>query len=170
MLPHGDSGMRVAKYIAIVFLVAVLAGVAYIRALYSHQTFPETQSKMISQTEVNRLVDSLRRYYVDSLGSANAYTTSVPNDSVNIDSLKTEIARLNTGLADANGEIKKLTADNNRQMERLVRSFYDHEVAALPADLSSYERTVSIKEIKGKAMRYFNVSADYMNRILSRKK
>ena len=170
MLLGRDSDMRVAKYIAIVFLVVVLAGVAYIRALYSHQTHPDTQSGMMSQTEVNVLVDSLRRFYVDSLASANAYSAVVSSDPVNIDSLKTEIARLNTELADASGEIKKLTADNARKMEKLIHSFYDHEVAALPADLSSYERSVSIKEIKGKAMKYFGVSSDHLNRILSRKK
>ncbi|MDD4051916.1 MAG: hypothetical protein PHR28_08480 [candidate division Zixibacteria bacterium] len=162
--------MRAVKYIAIFLLVVVLASVAYFRALYSHQVHPETQPGMMPQAEVSRLVDSLRQYYVDSIGLANAYAASVPNDSVNVDSLKTEIARLNTDLSEAEGKVKELTAGNTRQMEKLIRSFYDHEVAALPADLTSYERSVSIKEIKGKATKYFGVSAESLNRILSRKK
>lgn len=162
--------MRAAKYIAIVFLVVALAGVAYFRALYSHQTNPESQSGTISRTEVNHLVDSLRRYYIDSVSSANAYSTAMPHDTLNVDSLVMEIARLSSDLADANGKIKELNSGNTRQMEKLIRSFYEHEVAALPADLSSYERTISIREIKGKAIKYFGVSADSLNRILSRKK
>lgn len=161
--------MKVVKYLSVVLLVLTLVGVAYVRALYSRQERPQTQAGMLSSIEVNRLIDSLRLYYVDSVNAA-AHVDPVPAVSADNDSLKTEIARVKADLAAANGRIKEITAGNARQIEKVIRSFYDHEVAALPADLSSYERTVSIKEIKGKAMKYFGVSAEALNRILARKK
>jgi hypothetical protein len=162
--------MKAAKYIAVVVLVVGLIGIAYMRALWSHQEHPQSQAGLISSTEVNRLIDSLRSYYIDSVSSTAAYSKPVAAGSVNGDSLKTEIARLEDDLVTAKNRIKELAADNARQIEKVIRTFYDLEVAALPADLSSYERTVSIKEIKGKVMKYFGVSAETLNRILSRKK
>jgi hypothetical protein len=162
--------MKAAKYIVVMLLVIGLIGVAYVRALWSHQERPQSQAGMVSSTEVNRLIDSLRSYYIDSVGSAAAYSSPVPAISVSGDSLKAEIAHLESDLATANDRIKVLVSDNTRQTEKVIRTFYDHEVAALPADLTSYERTVSIKEIRGKVMKYFGVSAETLNHILSRKR
>jgi hypothetical protein len=161
--------MRVAKYIAVVVLVVALAGVAYVRALYSRQKQTGSEARMVPVTEVNRLADSLRRYYIDSVGSASA-AVPIPPVSKEGDSLRAEIVRLQADLTAANGRIKELDSSATRKIERAIRAYYNEEVAALPADLSSYERTVSIKEIKARASKCFGVSAEALGRILARKK
>lgn len=161
--------MRTVKYLAIAVLVLALVGVAYVRAVYSRQERERLKVGMVPATEVERMADSLRRFYADSIGSA-AVAALIPSVTAESDSLRAEIIRLKAELTAASGRIDELTDSAARRFEKAIRAFYNQEVAALPADLSSYERGVSIKEIKAKAMRYFGVSADALNRILSRKK
>lgn len=161
--------MRVAKYIAIVVLVMALMGVAYVRALYSRQSQSEAKAGMVPVAEVDRMADSLRQYYADSVGTAAA-AASVASFSVERDSLRAEIRRLNADLDATNIRIKELDGKATRQIEKAVRTYYNQEIAALPADLSSYERTISIKEIKANAVKCFGLSAESLDRILSRKK
>lgn len=161
--------MRTVKYLAIVVLVLALVGVAYVRAVYSRQERQRLKVGMVPATEVDRVADSLRRFYADSIGAAAA-AALLPSVTAESDSLRAEISHLKAKLTAADGRVKELTSSATRQFEKAVRAFYNQEVAALPADLSSYERGVSIKEIKAKAMKYFGVSADALGRILSRKK
>ncbi len=174
--------MKTKRFIIIVFLVVLLVAVAYMRALFSHQEreadpASSSQSKtppadLVSRTEMTRVVDSVRQACLDSLLQAQGLssTGAAAASSALVDSLTTELTRLNSDLKSAEGRIKELDLGKTRQLEKLVHTFYSNEVAALPSDLSSYERSIAVKEIRGKALKYFGITADTLDRILARKK
>lgn len=170
--------MKAGRYFIVIGLALLLIGVAYVRALFSHQDrsrITETQStgyvsdstgKSVGRQETSTPVDSSRRDYIDSS------KTSVQQDSLAglqmvssfvTDSLKEEIGRLNDSL-------NIVTTRNEERLGKVMVDFCNGEIASLPADLSRYERTVSVKEIKSKAVKYFDIPMDSLNGLLAKAK
>jgi len=169
------------KIFAILALALLLIGVAYVRALFSHQERlgafspevsrvlpPDMLDDYLKKDEASRTLDSLRQFYADSLARLTTLW-SVTIDSLpsaNVDSLQELISGLKEKLDSAEEEVSDAQRSKVNQFEKLVASFYKGEVSQLPSDLSQYEREVSIKEIKDKAQKYFGLSADALDRIL----
>lgn len=178
------------KVLLIISLIAVLAGIAYVKAIYSNQDTPgrvntdrpslsddEIYSDYIKKEDVSAMLDSLHQYYRDSLHSVIVDSLAVLTASVQ----KTaKPSTLNTGLADslenankelytrlerANAEIKRINQSKTDQVIKYAETFYKKELAALPADLTEYERAVSVKEIKAKMQDYFNLSSRALKQI-----
>jgi hypothetical protein len=185
--------MKIAKYLIIVGLALVLIGIAYVRALFSHQEEDKATGQDIDRTssaeiledyvakeEVSYLIDSLRQFYIDSLGQfysdsllqLRSYTLEAASGPpvVNADSLLEEIGHLGDKLNEAEQKISEFEQDQQRRFEKMVYGFYSGEITSLPSDLSDYERAVSIKEIKSKAKRYFGVSAGSLEKIVKKHK
>lgn len=185
--------MKVTKYLIIVALALVLIGIAYVRALFSHQEEDKAAGQSIDRTssaeiledyvgkeEVSDLIDSLRQFYIDSLGQfysdsllrLKLYTLEDTSGTVttNADSLVEEIRQLGDKLSEAEQKIAEFEQSQQRRFEKMIYSFYSSEIASLPSDLSDYERAVSIKEVKGKAQKYFGVSAGSLEKIVKKHK
>ena len=181
------------KVVIIVALVVLLAGIAYVQALFSSQDKSGSESAQlseaaredilkgyISEAEIPSIIDSVRSFYLDSLQSAFAdsiksltsrETSPVPSDlKEKMATLESSNTDLNRRLKEANNEIKSIAKSKNEQVASLAETFYKFEVAALPTDLTDYERSVSIKEIKAKAKKYFNLSSQALSRIASKYK
>jgi len=173
--------MTPKRVIVIVALAGLLIGVAYVRALFSHQERDGTgptkslgrPAASLSPSDVTYLLDSVRLYCIDSLNRiyyphAGAQATSVAPPEA--ESLRQQIRVLTEKLDQSDSRLDDLGAEQARRFEKLVAAFYANEAAALPSDLSSYERTVSVREIKTKAMKYFGLSSDSLNEILAKRK
>jgi len=170
------------KLIAIVFLALLLIGIAYVRALFSNQERAISQLSSVSGTvpedilveylnkdEAAHRVDSVFRLFSDSLAKLNEYWTSMI-DSMPLeesDSLENTIADLKEELKDTEERLTQARQERSNQFEKMVKAFYSGEISRLPSDLSNYEREVSIKEIKGKARDYFEISSKRLNEIIS---
>ncbi|MCP4567661.1 MAG: hypothetical protein GY841_08785 [FCB group bacterium] len=177
--------MNVSKWILIVVLVLMLAGVAYIKAVYSNQdrsqseitTLDQSQADDLDDTYISRedherFVDSLRNVLLDSLTTINSLATGAEAviSQEMADSLTAEIKSVSRQLSALDKSFAELKRSKTRQFNKLVYSFYSNEMAALPADLSAYERKVSVREIKDKARKYFGLSADALNKIIRQQK
>ena len=177
--------MNLSKWILAIVLVLMLAGIAYIKAVYSNQdkVRPEISTAQQSDTEtltddfISReehklFVDSIRQVFLDSLAKINSLATGTQAvlSQETADSLTDEIKSLNRRLSATDKSFAELKRSKTRQFNKLVFSFYNNEMAALPADLSAYERKVSVREIKDKARRYFGLSADALNKIIRQQK
>lgn len=173
------------KILLVIGLIAILAGLAYVRAIYSSQdtsgAFPADRSSIsekelldnyMKKEDVLTLMDSVRQYYHDSMhtvivDSLSVLTATVQKsakststkDSKVVDSLKNANERLNERLAKANSEIKRINQSKSDQVAKYAEVFYKEEIRALPPDLTDYERAVSVKEIKAKTQKYFKLSA-----------
>lgn len=173
------------RVLIIVVLVAVLAGIAYVKALFSHQdrdggslTPAKTAApsllggKSSGGGSLAESADSIRRVYADSLAELSMQLTSL-RDSAAIggnDSLLGVIERLRDSLGSARKGLDKAGSLREKQFEQMVLNFYKGELDRLPADLSSYEKGVAIKEIKAKAGEYFGVTQARLERIVKKVK
>lgn len=177
--------MNVSKWILTVVLVLMLAGVAYIKAVYSNQDKNQSEISTLDQSQADdlydgyisredheRFVDSLRNVFFDSLTTINSLATGAEAviSQETADSLTAEIGELNSRLSKTDNSFAELKRSKTRQFNKLVNSFYSNEIAALPADLSAYERKVSVREIKDKARKYFGLSADALKKIIKQQK
>ncbi len=177
--------MKAIKIFVILALVLIVIGLAYVQAIYSRQdsgkstseksTSGSTIDKFILTEQYANLVDSLRQFYIDSLQETRELTTLTNHDSADVlltiavkDSLNHEIDQLNVQLSEAEKAIGDLKTAKQEQFERLVYNFYSREMASLPADLSNYERSVSLKEIKAKAKEYFDISSNSLDKIVKK--
>jgi Tfp pilus assembly protein PilO len=175
--------MRLKRYIVIVILALLLIGMAYIHALFSHQNQqgripPEASSSLptelideyIKKVDAAARFDSLRNAYADSVDRMEQRMTarldSLP--AYDLDSLQREIERLAQKLLAAQTEADRITRDKSAHFEKMVMAFYRGEIENLPDDLSRYEYNVSLKEIRAKAMNYFNISSEELNRIVKK--
>lgn len=176
--------MKLKKYLIVIFLIVVLVGVAYIKAIFSNQDDgnPNKEeldgsistvlpSDDISRDQAALLVDSVRQFFIDSLAQQySALLDDAEKYSKIGDSLTEAIKNTEGELNKANQRVKELEAAKKKQLDILVYKFYSGELASLPADLSDYERSVSIKEIKGKTRKYFGVSSNALKQIIKKKK
>ncbi len=179
------------KILLVISLIIVLAGIAYVQAIYSNQDKDSdgyvygtkvNEEKILKdymkREDVATMVDSVKTFYRDSMhtvlvDSLSILTASVmkkqgttkPSDSKQVDSLQEANSSLRKRLNDANGEIKRVSQAKSEQLTKIAELFYKGEMAQLPADLTDYERAVSIKEIKAKTKQYFNLSSSAMTRI-----
>lgn len=170
--------MAVKRIVLAALLVLVLVAIAYVRAIYSNQEQSKAQSRqtihdslIVAQTqktldaERSHLIDSVRRFYIDSVYKVLSLSDSIKAGitSSNIDSLRKE-------LADAKQTIDELRRGKDKQLQKWVNAAYTAELALLPADLSEYERSVSVKEVKDKLKKYFSLSDDSLQRLLKNNK
>jgi hypothetical protein len=169
------------KIISVIALALILIGIAYVRALFSHQaregTFsqevtrivpPEILENYLKKEEAARAYDSLEQFYTDSLEHLTVYWSdladSLPRTAV--DSLKQLIDKLQQDLETTKENVRKAKRGKTEQFEKLIAAFYKGELSQLPADLTKYEQDVSIKEIKSKAQDYFGISSEKLNKII----
>lgn len=177
--------MKATRYIVLLALVLALVGIAYVRALFSHQDRPETVSPEVFESlppdllddylekdEVARRLDSLQNFYADSLEKAFAGWESAKNEKAEAvaDSLRRDVENLQNKLKTAQADVTRAEQSKTQQFEKLVLAFYHGEIAQLPSDLSKYERDVSVKEIKHKAQKYFGITSQKLNTILKKHK
>ena len=173
--------MTAKRVIIIVALAALLIGVAYVRALFSHQEYGGTMpaktsgrpAKFLSPRDVAAMRDSVRVYCIDSLNRIyypHAGAQASEAAPLGAESLRQQIRVLTEKLGQSDSQLADLRDGQAERFEKLVAAFYANESSALPNDLSSYERTVSIREIKTKAMKYFDLSSDSLNEILAKRK
>jgi hypothetical protein len=169
--------MMVRKVILASFLVVLIAAVAYIRALYSHQAADadkpvgidkdsaEFEAMYIERDSLAVYLDSLRLTYLDSLQAAREQADTEVDTSAFIDKI--------SGLADSVKALQKKLAwmrtEKQVQYEEMIRKFYRQELEALPQDLSEYEKNVLLKEIHSKLRRSFNLSSKRLAQILKKK-
>lgn len=168
------------KYAVIVGLALLLIGIAYIRAIFSHQDhggIPDEIGTSIPADLVDDYVkkeaaaarlDSLHQLYADSLEAMRALAESSSQNKHTTDSLESLIDELSEKLDAAEKKARKARNEKDAQFEKLVAGFYRGEMDRLPADLSRYEREVSVKEIRSKALKYFGVSSEKLDRIIKK--
>jgi len=172
-----EGDVAVKRILIAALLVLVLVAIAYVRAIYSNQEDSKSKSMqavhdslIIAQVEKShtatqtQLIDSLRRFYIDSVYKALTASDSIKAGAAtaNLDSLRHE-------LADANKTIDDLRKGKDKQLQKYVNTIYAAEMATLPADLSDYEKSVSIKEVKEKLKKYFGLSPETLDRLLKNK-
>jgi hypothetical protein len=171
--------MKAGRILVILLLVGVLAGVAYVRALYSRQDRDGSRNASdIRQGNekgrsdaFSRTADSLRLFYIDSLTTALPPSPSVdPQLQATADSLGAANETLREQLEKAQREAEAAEQTWKSKYDQLILAFYQGEVTALPSDLSEYERSVSIREIKSKAEMYFGISTKALERIIGKRK
>jgi len=181
--------MSLGKIIIIILLVCVLAGLAWVKALYSSQenhsedlrkagwmSPQEVSDEYIKIGDARRLFDSiykrvgdsLQDLYSDSMAVLQSYTADPA--LANTDSLKNLIKTLEEARENDKRLIENIIFEKNMQLENLVYAFYSNELKALPVDLSEYERNVSVREITDKATRYFDISESYLKKIVREKR
>lgn len=172
------------KALIIIFLALLLIGLAYVKSLLSHQdknsAFPAEATQMIPEDILDdyikkdaaaKALDSLQQVYSDSLTKLTGAQPAVDSQSMAAaDSLESLISKLRKEHDQAKKEAKTAKQNKTRQFEKLVAAFYRGEISQLPGDLSDYEREVSIKEIKKKAMKYFDLSEKSLKRIVAKYK
>ncbi len=176
-----DAEIRMKKYAAIVGLALLLIGIAYVRAIFSHQdrtgglpvevknALPaDVLDDYVVKEDVASRLDSVRRLYVDSLDNMRAMLSASAENKQVADSLDSVIESLSQKLSAAEKDARKAQAQKESQFEKLIAGFYRGEIDRLPADLSPYERDVSIKEIRDKAMNYFGVTSKKLDRIIKK--
>ncbi len=174
-----------SKIVVIIFLAVLLIGVAYIKALFSHQDRegvltsevagkvpPEIMDDYLKKDEAVRTQDSLKLLYADSLNKITAKWSNMVDSlpQANIDSLQSLIEQLKKKADEAEENAEKAKRGKTEQFEKLIGAFYKGEIAQLPADLTQYEREVSTKEIKSKAIKYFGISSESLKRIIKKYK
>jgi hypothetical protein len=169
------------KYVIAILLVLVLVSIAYIKAIYSSQDRQKPQEislgdDYISKDDVVKMADSLRLYFVDSVYAALSDTISnLAKDSVSdgkiaelnqtIDSLEKSHNELFTKFATAQKDLDGAKNDYSELKLDLAEKYYQEELKNLPVDLTDYEKTVSVKEIKSKTKEYFGLSTKQLNGI-----
>jgi len=169
------------KYVAIVGLALLLIGIAYVRAIFSHQDrtdgFPSEVGKAIPanvlddyvmKEEAASRLDSVRRIYADSLGKMQEIIAASEDSKLAADSLKSLLDELSHKLEAAEKEARQARSAKESQFEKLVAGFYKGEVSRLPADLSTYEHEVSVNEIRDKAKKYFGINSKKLDRIIKK--
>ncbi len=169
------------KYVAIVGLALLLIGIAYVRAIFSHQDHPGDLPKEVGATvpadilddyvmkeEVAARLDSVQQLYADSIDTMQAMVTASAENERATDSLQAVIDELTKKLASAEKKARQAKNEKESQFDKLIAGFYTGEIDRLPADLSRYERDVSIKEIRDKAMKYFGITSQKLDRILKK--
>jgi hypothetical protein len=183
MVGPGVDRIMKKRLIIVAGLVLLLIGIAYVKALFSHQDRDQALSPevvevvpanllddYIQKEEAANRLDSLHRLYADSLQKLNSLLTEAADtqSQADIDSLHILVENLRNRVTQAEKNAKKAKQGKTQQFEKLVATFYKGEIAQLPSDLSKYEREVSIKEIKAKAQKYFGVSAKSLNRMVKK--
>lgn len=169
------------KYVIAILLVLVLVSIAYIKALYSSQDKQTVQEISLSDDYINKddalkMADSLRLYYVDSVYAALSDTISnlakssdsegeITKLNHTIDSLENSYEKIIGKLNKAQNDLSSAKKEYSGLKYSLADKFYKEEMKNLPADLSDYEKTVSVKEIKSKAKSYFGLSTKQLNSI-----
>jgi hypothetical protein len=176
-----DPGMLMKKYVAIVGLALLLIGIAYVRAIFSHQDHTggipdevgaaipaDVLDDYVMKEEAASRLDSVQRVYADSIGKMQALVSASAESEEVTDSLKSVIDKLSHKLKSAEQEARQAKKAKESQFEKLVAEFYKGEINRLPADLSQYEREVSVKEIRDKALKYFGVTSRKLDRIVKK--
>lgn len=166
-------------------LAVLLVAIAFVRAIVSHQdeggglnpnvaqSVPlDILNDYIEKEDALRRIDSVRLVYTDSLNSLQTRLASLDSiaATTTTDSLRAVIKSLQNNLSTSEKKAADAKQARRRQFEKLVSAFYKGEKSRLPADLSEYERDVSLKEIRAKAMTYFDLSAKELNRIIANNK
>ncbi len=174
--------MRIMRLIAIVAVVLALVGIAYIRALYSNQERVEMIDSEISEqinmddfvakVDAYAMIDSVRIHYIDSLAAlmaADSMETMTDASGIAVqESLHTEIKVLSDSMTTLKERISQLRMQHEISRDKLVYSYFTNEIALLPTDLSDYEMKVSVKEIKSKAKKYFDLSGTELESIIKK--
>ncbi|MFH1701480.1 MAG: hypothetical protein ABIE07_12950 [Candidatus Zixiibacteriota bacterium] len=174
------------KYILVVVLVLILVSIAYIKAIYSTQERQKVQDisqndEYIGEADLEKMADSLRLFFVDSVYAALSDSISVLSDTSDsnekiaklnqtIDSLENSYKSLDAKFDRTNSELKNAKDDYSGLRLNLADKYYKGELANLPADLSDYEKSVSIKEIKNKTKKYFDLTTEQLNGIAKKNK
>lgn len=164
--------MRTGRILLAVALVVVLIAIAYVKSLYSSQEKEAVGARHLAERDsilsVNtvavgaRISDSLQHLFHDSLQAVLAGTgRSREAQQVCVDSLE-------KALGQSSALITKLRQAEGATLRRWVQAFYAGEIALLPADLSDYERNVSIKEIKNKIRTYFGLTPAELDQLLKK--
>ncbi|MEE9442916.1 MAG: hypothetical protein V3V99_09645 [candidate division Zixibacteria bacterium] len=169
------------KYIIAIILVLVLVSIAYIKVIYSSQekqriNYTAPDENYISKDDVLSMTDSLRQYLIDSIYADISDSPETISDNSGadeqiallnhtIDSLENSFNDLNAKLDISSNELQNVKNDYSDLKLNLADKYYKGELANLPADLSDYEKTVSIKEIKNKIKKYFDLTTKQLNGI-----
>ena len=169
------------KYAAIVGLALLLVGIAYIRAIFSHQEYASGISAEVGaaipqdilddyvmKKEASARQDSLRRLYADSLDNMRDLVSAASENTQESDSLQALVSELRRKLDSAEKKSQEARQEKDIQFEKLIAGFYKGEIERLPADLTEYEREVSVNEIRNKALKYFGVSSKRLDRIIKK--
>ena len=177
--------MNLTKWITAAALALILVGIAYVQAIFSNQeSHPQMEPALnrpqsaealegyISRDKHVRALDSLKQTYSDSLTVLDSILIARSGGLIQeeFDSLKAHMESLSGKLDATEKQAEDLKNSKTRQYDRLIYKFYAGEMSSLPADLSAYERQVSIKEIKKKAKDYFGISTDALNEIIKENK
>jgi len=176
-----DQGRQMKKYAAIVGLALLLIGIAYVRAIFSHQDHSggipnEVETAIpadiledyVMKEEAASRLDSIQCLYVDSLDKMRALVSASADGRQATDSLDSVINALSQKLDSAENDARRATTEKDALFEKLIAGFYQGEMERLPADLSRYEHEVSVKEIRDKAMKYFGVTSEKLDRIIKK--
>lgn len=169
------------KYAAIVGLALLLIGIAYVRAIFSHQDrtagLPaEVENALPTDVlddyaikeEVASRLDSVRLLYADSLDKMKALVSASAENRQASDSPESVIVLLTNKLDSAENDALRARSEKESQFEKLIAGFYQGEVSRLPADLSRYEHEVSVNEIRDKAVKYFGVTSNQLDSIIKK--
>jgi ABC-type Na+ efflux pump permease subunit len=171
----------VVRLAAIAILVAILIGISVIKSNISagrekqkiasiKEQYYRTQDSVL----LNQLNDSIRAYIdsierledvfqgeIDSLNRYYAERESLMavEHQIEVESLK--------GRKKKSGE-RARESSSNSSLEEKIRADYDHLYELLPADLTSYEKKVSINEIVLELSKRHSISPDSIRRILEK--
>ncbi len=164
------------KIIVITFLLALIVGLSYVKTLRNATKRTEAfeRGKAVAGNEVVQFkdtVDSLKieigskevaladsiikntqyyQLYIDSLETKNRSL----NDSINILSKKLASRAKPSNNKNLNSKLSQKINNKHQQ----ILAYYNDRFKKLPADLSDYERKISLNEIKEETAQKFEIS------------
>jgi hypothetical protein len=164
------------KIFVAVILLAVIAGVSFIKSSISAQRETEkidklkeeyfkTQDSLLAaqlSDSVARYIDSIRlldEFYISQIDSLNKYYND--RELLVIDSVK-KLKSQPTQKTTSKKKKKSKTTSKNQK----IKKEYSSLIAKLPKDLTSYEKRVAYNEIKIELAQKYKLSPEKLNKIL----
>ncbi len=180
------------KALLAIFLLAVVVLVGYLQVVRQQDrlagSFEAGRQSSVGEVYAAQLeADSLRDQmagkelaFGDSLLRRDqTYRITVDSLSGTIDTLQLQLAQMTKQLKAAkaaakpksgSGTAPASTAAKTQSLNDQVLAYYNQRYRSLPKDLSSYELTVAVNEIREETAKKFNISVADLNRIRSENK
>ncbi len=172
------------KLLLILAMLILIVGVSYVKIIRQHDRQAEAYDagKKTARTDVmlaEQAADSLRTTlaqrevaFGDTMTAHDAAHRAVVDSMAGeIQELDQKVDRLSSDLARAKkSAAKTASAPRGPSRHEQILTYYKQRYRELPGDLSSYEQTVAIREVRQETADKFKITVAELNRIRSEHK
>ncbi len=173
------------KLLLIVLMLALIVGVSYVKIMRDRDRHDAAfrAGEKNAHTEVmlaEQTADSLKTAlaerevsFGDTLTARDAaHRAELDSMAATVDSLENRVDNLQTALAKSKTAARKSTASAPKKpsLHEQALTYYKKRYKELPSDLSPYEQTVAVREIREETASRYKITLAELNRIRSEHK